>query len=278
VFSHLGSVAAYARRRGNRDADAVAAEVMTIAWRRLTDVPVDDPRPWLYATARNLVLADARRSSLVATGAAGERVDAVPAPEILELDPALGEALQALSRLDREALLLVAWEDLTPGSGGAFPRHQPDGVPRAAPAGATAPAGEAGRGSERRQLRPECQSRGGDPMSNRSIMFRLRRANPLPEAPAEDAADLFAGFEWPEPLPLEWDSVTTRGAGGGRAVLIAMNAWECYWVEAIRSGDQAAGQHAREELNALLAQNVVEAPLGAPEGWTPTPPRATRAT
>jgi hypothetical protein len=190
-------------------------------------------------------------------------------------------------------------------------------------------------------------------MSNRSIMFRLRRANPLPEAPAEDAADLFAritalpadprlegsrrrapsrrrralvlafttlvlvallastavavsrwiggdvveppvtrqedldaqtqltlppGFEWPEPLPLEWDSVTTRGAGGGRAVLIAMNAWECYWVEAIRSGDQAAGQHAREELNALLAQNVVEAPLGAPEGWTPTPPRATRAT
>jgi hypothetical protein len=64
-------------------------------------------------------------------------------------------------------------------------------------------------------------------MSNRSIMFRLRRANPLPEAPAEDAADLFAGFEWPEPLPLEWDSVTTRGAGGGRAVLIAMNAWEC---------------------------------------------------
>jgi hypothetical protein len=51
-----------------------------------------------------------------------------------------------------------------------------------------------------------------------------------------------------------------------------------HWVEVIRSGDQAAGQHAREELNALLAQNVVEAPLGAPEGWTPTPPRATRAT
>jgi RNA polymerase sigma-70 factor (ECF subfamily) len=114
VFAHLGAVAAYARRRGNRDADAVAAEVMTIAWRRLADVPVDDPRPWLYATARNLVLAEARRSSHVATGVAGDPVDAAPAPEILELDPALGEALQALSRLDREALLLVAWEDLTP--------------------------------------------------------------------------------------------------------------------------------------------------------------------
>src|SRR5512145_3395129 len=87
VFSHLGAVAAYARRRGNRDADAVAAEVMTIAWRRLTDVPVDDPRPWLFATARNLVLADARRS-LVAASAAGEPVDAVPAPDVLELDAA----------------------------------------------------------------------------------------------------------------------------------------------------------------------------------------------
>ena len=114
VFSHLGAVAAYARRRGNRDADAVAAEVMTIAWRRLADVPVDDPRPWLYATARNLVLADARRSPFVTSSEAGEPVDAAPAPEVLELDPALGAALRSLSRLDREALLLVAWEDLTP--------------------------------------------------------------------------------------------------------------------------------------------------------------------
>jgi hypothetical protein len=184
-------------------------------------------------------------------------------------------------------------------------------------------------------------------MSTRSIMFRLRRANPVPEAPAEDAAELFAhitalpadprlegprrqapmrrrralvlafttlvlaallastavavsrwiggdvveppvtrqeyleaqpqlalppGVEWPEPAPLQSNSVTTRGAGGGQAVMIAMNAWECYWVRAIRSGDQAAGKRAREELNALLAQNVFEAPLGAPEGWTPTPP------
>ena len=57
VFSHLGAITAYARRRGSVDPDALAAEVMTIAWRRLADVPRDDPRPWLYATARNLVLA-----------------------------------------------------------------------------------------------------------------------------------------------------------------------------------------------------------------------------
>jgi RNA polymerase sigma factor (sigma-70 family) len=114
VFSHLGSVAAYARRRGSRDADAIAAEVMTIAWRRLADVPLDDPRPWLFATARNLVLADARRSSRVVMSDAVETSDDALTPEVLELDPELGAALRSLSPLDREALLLVAWEDLTP--------------------------------------------------------------------------------------------------------------------------------------------------------------------
>jgi RNA polymerase sigma-70 factor (ECF subfamily) len=111
VFAHLGGITAYARRRGSRDADAIAAETMTIAWRRLADVPEDDPRPWLYATARNLLLAEARRASRSAPFApAGES----SAAEIAELDPALDAALRALAPLDREALLLVAWDDLTP--------------------------------------------------------------------------------------------------------------------------------------------------------------------
>jgi RNA polymerase sigma-70 factor (ECF subfamily) len=109
VFSHLGAVAAYARRRGHADAEAAAAEVMTIAWRRLADVPRDDPRPWLFATARNIVLADRRRMRTVSAsaGTASET-------EVLELGPELESALRSLSYLDREALLLVAWEDLTP--------------------------------------------------------------------------------------------------------------------------------------------------------------------
>lgn len=114
VFSNLGAVAAYARRRGSKDADAVAAEVMTIAWRRLGDVPQDDPRPWLYATARNLVLADARRTPALAAGEPVADGEGHGAPAVLELDPGLGIALRSLSALDREALLLVAWEDLTP--------------------------------------------------------------------------------------------------------------------------------------------------------------------
>ena len=71
VFSHLGAVTAYAQRRGSKDAHALAAEVMTITWRRLGRVPRDDPRPWLYATARNLLLAEARQASVNGSAAIG---------------------------------------------------------------------------------------------------------------------------------------------------------------------------------------------------------------
>jgi RNA polymerase sigma-70 factor (ECF subfamily) len=113
VFSHLGAVAAYARRRGAVDADAVAAEAMTIAWRRLADVPGDDARPWLYATARNIVRAEFRRRLATSDGVEVESMSA-SATSSAELDPEIAAALRALSPLDREALLLVAWEDLTP--------------------------------------------------------------------------------------------------------------------------------------------------------------------
>ena len=114
VFDHLAAVTAYARRRGSRDADAIAAEVMTIAWRRLADVPRDDPCPWLYATARNLVLEEARRSARASKALLRESDVAVAGPELDELDPALAQALHSLSPVDQEALLLIAWEDLTP--------------------------------------------------------------------------------------------------------------------------------------------------------------------
>jgi RNA polymerase sigma-70 factor (ECF subfamily) len=110
MFGNLGAVTAYAQRRGSRDPEALAAEVMTIAWRRLDRVPRDDPAPWLFATARNLLLAERR-----GTAGGGDLPDvAAPAPEPVSLDPAIDRALRALSATDREALLLVAWEDLTP--------------------------------------------------------------------------------------------------------------------------------------------------------------------
>ena len=113
VFGNLGAIAAYARRRGSADPDGIAAEVMTIAWRRLPDVPADDPRPWLYATARNLVMAEYRSANRVAPHDP-DRDAVAPAPEVAEIDAELWHALHALSAIDREALLLIAWEELTP--------------------------------------------------------------------------------------------------------------------------------------------------------------------
>src|SRR3954454_11231488 len=92
VFSHLGAVTAYARRRGSRDPDGLAAEVMTIAWRRLESVPKDEPRPWLYATARNLVFAEARLTARDRSAAIPERV--AEALEPRGLDPELAKALR----------------------------------------------------------------------------------------------------------------------------------------------------------------------------------------
>jgi RNA polymerase sigma-70 factor (ECF subfamily) len=119
VFAHLGLLTAYARRRGARDPDAIAAEAMAIAWRRLADVPRDDPRPWLIATARNLVLADRRRHGATLQDLEGVEPAAPPDIPTLELDPELEIALATLSETDREALLLVAWEDLTPSAAAA---------------------------------------------------------------------------------------------------------------------------------------------------------------
>src|SRR5207302_11368728 len=98
------------------DAEAIGAETMTIAWTRLSRVPRDDPRPWLLATARNLLLHELRRRGREAAHPFDPERDghSVPAFEADALDPGVAGALRALSPADRELLLLVAWEELTP--------------------------------------------------------------------------------------------------------------------------------------------------------------------
>jgi RNA polymerase sigma-70 factor (ECF subfamily) len=48
-----------------------------------------------------------------------------PPPDVFELDPELASALRSLSPLDREALLLIAWEDLTPSQAARALRINP---------------------------------------------------------------------------------------------------------------------------------------------------------
>ena len=80
------------------------------------------------------------------------------------------------------------------------------------------------------------------------------------------------GATWPDIHFGPANSVTPRGAGGGIAVLNAQNAWECYWVRAIRADDVPAQRQAQAALSALLANNILEAPAGAPEDYTPANP------
>jgi hypothetical protein len=91
---------------------------------------------------------------------------------------------------------------------------------------------------------------------------------------AQHQLTLPPGYSWPG-LHIPANTVTSPGAGGGHAVLAAQNAWECYWVKAIRNRDAAGEWRAHRELGALLDNNVIVAPPKASENGTPPdPPKA----
>jgi RNA polymerase sigma-70 factor (ECF subfamily) len=98
-------------------ADDVVAETFLVAWRRLADVPHDDPLPWLLAVARNVARNDQRGHRRYE--ALWRRLP-VPPPTGPPDDPpdhdlaAVRRALDALDEADRELLVLVTWDDLTP--------------------------------------------------------------------------------------------------------------------------------------------------------------------
>jgi len=110
-------VLAYARSMASReDADDAVGETYTIAWRRQRDIPHGAELGWLIGVTRR-VLANARRSRRRA-GALHALLDLqprTPGPDPAELveDGTLRAALLALSSLDREAVLLTAWFDLS---------------------------------------------------------------------------------------------------------------------------------------------------------------------
>jgi RNA polymerase sigma factor (sigma-70 family) len=121
VRRHETAVHAYlARRAGQEAADDLLGEVWLRAFaaRGGYDPGRDNALPWLYGIARNVLKEHWR---------AGSRPALVPAPDGLDpwddvdarLDAIAGArsllpAIRALPEADRDVLLLVAWEELTP--------------------------------------------------------------------------------------------------------------------------------------------------------------------
>lgn len=113
---HEPAVRAYALRRvGPSVADDVVAEVFLVCWRRFEEVPAD-ALPWLLGIARN-VLGTLRRGEHRRTALRGRlaEVEACAANELAGIgDGVLAAAMAQLSEADRELLLLIAWEGLSP--------------------------------------------------------------------------------------------------------------------------------------------------------------------
>lgn len=113
---------AYAIRRTNRPEDAadVVAETYLIAWRKLNSLPAGgEARLWLFGVARNVIRRGASREhalqALVDRLALELReARSTTNPADGQVPASLRAALKALPEQQREALLLTAWEGLTP--------------------------------------------------------------------------------------------------------------------------------------------------------------------
>jgi RNA polymerase sigma factor (sigma-70 family) len=111
-------VLAYVLRRAPRTVvDDVVSETFLVAWRALDGIPAE-PLPWLYGVARR-TLANHRRGRRRSAALNARLTHAAVAPPEREMlgdgiEPPLRDALLDLSEREREALLLVAWEGLSP--------------------------------------------------------------------------------------------------------------------------------------------------------------------
>ena len=103
-----------ARRTDPEAAQDVLADAFLVVWRRLDDVPDDEPVPWCIGVARGC-LANAQRAArrqqrLVRRLSLQRREPIGPALDDADLYDALGR----LSAQDRELVQLWAWEQLAP--------------------------------------------------------------------------------------------------------------------------------------------------------------------
>jgi RNA polymerase sigma-70 factor, ECF subfamily len=118
--AHAERVLAYALRRvPPDDAREVVAEAFLVAWRRFEQIPAE-PLPWLLVVARNIILNQQRSSRrrralgsrLEADLSRRARIVSDPADEVGTRDAVIA-ALRRLPPIEREALILSAWDKLS---------------------------------------------------------------------------------------------------------------------------------------------------------------------
>lgn len=119
--THYPQVLAYCLRRTSRaSAEDAAAEVFTVAWRRLADIPPGQRTlPWLYGVAYRVIShqwRSARRFRNLATRLAGlgQQEPAGPETQVVRRaeDQLVIDAASRLSASDQEILRLAGWERL----------------------------------------------------------------------------------------------------------------------------------------------------------------------
>ncbi len=120
---HAEAILRYAARRAGREAaEGLIGEVFRVAFerRKSYDSSYPSARPWLYGIAANLLFkhrrAEARRlranARLAAEQLASDSGRAPRASDAALLLPQVVDVIEALPDVERETLLLYAWEEL----------------------------------------------------------------------------------------------------------------------------------------------------------------------
>ncbi len=110
----------YLRRRADDDVASEAfSDTLLTLWRRLDDVPKDDPLPWSYGVARRCLANQRRRRDrrlrlVDKVARLPPTPDSDPQAIVADDDGVVARALGELSEHDAEIVHLWAWEQLEP--------------------------------------------------------------------------------------------------------------------------------------------------------------------
>lgn len=112
-------LAYFLRRVGPDTAPDCVDEVFLTAWRRLSDIPAQEERGWLFGVAHKVLLnqqRSARRRRRLLGKLATEPASSCEGPETTALRGAsrsrVSSALHALAQTDQELLRLAYWEEI----------------------------------------------------------------------------------------------------------------------------------------------------------------------